>query len=75
MVSCLLGLPPQALTTQDIQEFYNGRQKGDETREPLAPKTIKNIHGVLHKALEQAMFNGLIRNNPADSCVLPRRPK
>ena len=65
----------EALTTQDIQEFYNGRQKGDETREPLAPKTIKNIHGVLHKALEQAMLNGLIRNNPADPCVLPRRPK
>ena len=65
----------EALTTQDIQEFYNGRQKGDEIREPLAPKTIKNIHGVLHKALEQAMLNGLIRNNPADPCVLPRRPK
>ena len=65
----------EALTTQDIQEFYNGRQKGDETREPLAPKTIKNIHGVLHKALQQAMLNGLIRNNPADPCVLPRRPK
>ena len=65
----------EALTTQDIQEFYNSRQKGDETREPLAPKTIKNIHGVLHKALEQAMLNGLIRNNPADPCVLPRRPK
>ena len=62
----------EALTTQDIQEFYNARQKGDETREPL---TIKNIHGVLHKALEQAMLNGLIRNNPADPCVLPRRPK
>ena len=23
----------------------------------------------------QAMLNGLIRNNPADPCVLPRRPK
>ena len=65
----------ESLTTHDIQEFYNGRQKGNETREPLAPKTIKNIHGVLHKALEQAMLNGLIRSNPADPCVLPRRPK
>ena len=65
----------EALTTQDIQEFYNSRQKGDEIRDPLAPKTIKNIHGVLHKALEQTMLNGLIRNNPADPCVLPRRPK
>jgi len=72
---CLGSIKLESPTTQDIQEFYNARQKGDESRKPLAPKTIKNIHGVLHKALQQAMLNGLIRNNPADPCVLPRRPK
>ena len=72
---CLGSIKLESLTTQDIQEFYNARHKGDETRKPLASKTIKNIHGVLHKALQQAMLNGLIRNNPADPCVLPRRPK
>ena len=72
---CLGSIKLESLTAQDIQEFYNACQKGDETRKPLAPKTIKNIHGVLHKALEQAMLNGLIRSNPADPCVLPRRPK
>ena len=72
---CLGSIKLESLTTQDIQEFYNARHKGDETRKPLSPKTIKNIHGVLHKALQQAMLNGLIRNNPADPCVLPRRPK
>lgn len=43
----------------------------------LSPKTIKNIHGVLHKALQQAVLLGYIRRNPADACVLPRveRPK
>lgn len=39
---------------------------------PLSPKTIKNIHGVLHKALQQAIAAGLIRFNPADACTLPR---
>ena len=72
---CLGSIKLESLTTQDIQEFYNARHKGDETRKPLSPKTIKNIHGVLHKALQQAMLNGLIRSNPADPCVLPRRPK
>ena len=72
---CLGSIKLESLTTQDIQEFYNARHKGDETRNPLSPKTIKNIHGVLHKALQQAMLNGLIRNNPADPCALPRRPK
>lgn len=39
---------------------------------PLSPKSIKNIHGVLHKALQQAIAAGLIRFNPADACTLPR---
>ena len=65
----------ESLTTQNIQEFYNSRLKGDEKREPLSPKTVKNIHGVLHKALHQAMLNGLIRNNPSDACVLPKAIK
>ena len=61
-----------ALTTHDIQEFYNKRFEGDENRSPLSAKTIKNIHGVLHKALQQAMLNSYIRTNPSNPCILPR---
>ena len=57
-----------ALTTHDIQEFYNKRFEGDENRPPLSAKTIKNIHGVLHKALQQAMLNNYIRSNPCRTC-------
>ena len=39
---------------------------------PMSPKSIKNAHGVLHKALEQAVEIGYIRVNPADACKLPR---
>ena len=39
---------------------------------PMSPKTIKNIHGVLHKALQQAIAAGLLRFNPAGACTLPR---
>ena len=42
------------------------------SKEGLAPKTVKNIHGILHKALQQAVANGYIKNNPADRCILPR---
>ncbi len=42
---------------------------------PLSPKTIKNIHGVLHRALKQAVLNGYLRFNPADACILPRIEK
>lgn len=45
----------QALTSDDIQKFYNElfRSKEDGGR-GLSAKTVKNVHGVLHKALEQA---------------------
>lgn len=39
---------------------------------PLSAKTIKNINGVLHKGLQQAVEIGYIRFNPADACKLPR---
>lgn len=42
---------------------------------PLSAKTIKNVHGVLHKALQQAVANGMLRANPADACTLPRVEK
>lgn len=57
----------EALTPHTIQSYYNGL-----TKEGLAPKTVKNIHGILHKALQQAVSNSYIRINPADSCILPR---
>ncbi len=59
----------QALTAPQIQRFYNSLQKGEK---PLSAKTIKNIHGVLHRALQQAVDVGFIRYNPSDACKLPR---
>lgn len=54
-----------------IQTFYNSLQREDE----LSPKTIKNVHGVLHSALEQAMKLGYLRSNPTEACTLPRITK
>lgn len=41
----------------------------------VPPKTVKNIHGILHKALQQAVANGCIRFNPTNACILPRVEK
>jgi len=57
------------LNTPTIQNMYNTFQK------TLAPKTIRNIHGVLHKALEQAVKIGYLYKNPSDMCTLPRLEK
>ena len=64
-----------ALTTHDIQEFYNPLRSPTEKRKALSSKTIKNIHGILHHALQQAMLNNYIRTNPANACVLPKVTK
>lgn len=64
---------PEALNTHEIQQFYNALGEPSRTRKAgLAPKTIKDIHGVLHKALRQAVEIGYLRFNPADACKLPR---
>ena len=64
-----------ALATHEIQRFYNSLRKGQGPRQPLSPKTIRNVHGVLHKALQQAVELGYLRSNPATACKLPRVEK
>ena len=79
---------PEALNTQTIQSFYNklakeGREirrkdkkgKITVTKAPMSAKSIKNIHGVLHKALQQAVLIGSLRFNPTEACTLPRQEK
>ena len=36
-------------------------------------KTIRNVHGVLSKALNQAVWNEMIRSNPEQLTTLPRK--
>lgn len=57
-----------ALNAPQIQRFYNGLL----TEKKLSPKTVRNIHGVFHKALGQAVKLGMIRSNPTVLCDLPK---
>lgn len=61
----------QQLNTAMIQKFYNEALEGKNRKKALAPKTLRNIHGILHKALQQAVEAGYIHSNPADACKLP----
>lgn len=66
----------EALTAPMIQRLYNTLLSPDkEGVRSLSPKTIRNVHGVLHKALQQAVQVGYIRVNPADACKPPRVTK
>lgn len=58
------------LTPPQIQTFYNGLQRGG-----LAPKSVRNIHGILTKCLSTAVQVGYLRNNPASMVTLPKVEK
>ncbi len=60
------------LKPHHIQSFYNRLSVPTDEKEATSPKTIKNIHGVLHRAMQQAVLNEMIRTNPCNACVLPR---
>ena len=55
-----------AITPVLVQKFVNKM-----LAQGLAAKTVKKIHGVLHRALQQAVLIGYLRTNPADVCNLP----
>lgn len=78
----------QKLTAQNIQRMYTiliddhkttyKRKDGKDVEmeaEGLSPKSIRNLQGVLHAALEQAIKLSLINHNPCDAVVLPRVEK
>ena len=61
-----------ALNAHTIQRLYNDLGKEKNGKPGLSAKSIKNVHGVLHKALQQAVMIGYLRFNPSDACTLPR---
>ena len=62
----------QALKAPQIQKMLNDLQRGTSGRKPLSAKTVKDIYGILHRALGQAVEVGYLRINPSDACKLPR---
>ena len=62
------------LDTPTIQKLYNQLYKGTGGKQ-VSARTLKNIHGVLHKALKQAVLVGYLKFNASDSCILPKFTK
>ena len=61
-----------ALRPDMVQKFVKSLSLPDKA---LSPKTVKNVHGVLHSALKKAVALRYINFNPADNCELPRIEK
>ena len=60
-----------------LQQFYNDRLKNGNLRAKggLKPKTMRNLHNMLHKALGQACRMEMIAKNPTDFVSIPRPEK
>ena len=61
----LLALKPPAIQRLYNKLIENGR----------SPKTVKNVNGVFHKALQQAVMLQFIPVNPCDAVQLPKAVK
>ncbi len=71
MVNChilpaLGNIPIQKLTVRDVQRFVSKLQ------ETLSAVHVRNVHGILHKALKKAVSEDLLRENVCDRVTLPR---
>ncbi len=76
------------LTAPQLQKFYNdlaktgkmtkqknpktGKMETVNTGKPLSAKSIKNIHGIMSKALNTAVQQGIIKENIAVRVTVPK---
>lgn len=61
------------ITSEDVQLFIMSLTDGMDLDDPLSPKTIRNIHGVLHRLLQDAFDMKIIDENPAKHTKLPKK--
>jgi len=73
LIPALGPLPLGRLGTHDIDRLYRRlRASGGADGSPLAPATVKRIHGILRRALEQGVRWGWLPSNPAAAASPPR---
>ena len=73
-------IPIEKLTTMDLQKFYRklltkGRIERIESKDQpkgLSAKTVRNINQVISSAMDLAVAQKIILNNPTDACELPK---
>lgn len=65
-------IKPLAIQEYCSKALKSGRVDG---KGGLAPKTVRNLHGMIHASLAQAVKWQLLSANPADAAEPPRAPR
>ncbi|MGN0679253.1 MAG: tyrosine-type recombinase/integrase [Oscillospiraceae bacterium] len=61
------------ISSEIIQFFIKVITNGDEERQPLSPKTVKNVYGILHKGISYAYRLGYMKSDINEMMiVLPK---
>ena len=73
----LVSLSPHAVQTfiNRLNREERKMTKYSKTAKAYSPKSVRNIHGVLHKSLQIAKKIGYLKTNPADKPILKRAKK
>lgn len=66
-------VPLRKLTTARLDKLYGDlRSGGGKGGAPLAPRTVRRVHNVIHGVLEQGVRWGWLSVNPASKTSLPK---
>ena len=60
-----------SLHPHTVQTFYMKLLKNESNPSGLSAKSVKNVHAVLNRAMEQAVELRYIKDNPTKACKLP----
>ena len=65
------------LRPEHLQKLYNDKvyKEGSDKKSRISARTVKNMHNVIHAALDQAVLNNLVIKNVSNSTVLPKCTK
>lgn len=75
LIPALGAVPLGRLRAEQLDRYYRElRRRGGRDGRPLAPATVRRVHGTLRRALEQGVRWGWLRANPAAMAQPPRVP-
>ena len=61
-----------AVTLADLRASHLSRLYADLAARGLSRRTVRTVHVVVRRGLQQAVTEGTVMRNPADGAVLPR---
>ncbi len=64
-----------SLRLDELKPAHFQRLYDELTKQGKAPRTVRQVHMTLHKALEDALRLELVSRNPTDGVMLPRVPQ